>query len=61
MNGWVYDPEFKSPTLTTNKGEGSKIFNENSDKKFRTLTPRECGGLQTVPEDKLDVILNWWC
>lgn len=25
MNGWVYDIETKSPTLTTNKGEGIKI------------------------------------
>jgi DNA-cytosine methyltransferase len=25
MNGWVYDADCKAPTLTTNKGEGTKI------------------------------------
>lgn len=31
MNGWVYDTDAKSPTLTTNKGEGSKIALRQSE------------------------------
>lgn len=30
MNGWIYDPDAKAPTLTTNKGEGSKVALEPS-------------------------------
>jgi DNA (cytosine-5)-methyltransferase 3A len=37
MNGWVYDPDFKSPTLTTNKGEGSKIAVATIDKSMALL------------------------
>lgn len=51
MNGWVYDTNFKSPTLTTNKGEGTKILDEESPAYFRTLTPIECERLQTFPDD----------
>ena len=58
MNGWVYDPDYKSPTLTINKGEGSKIFNEASNKKFRTLTPVECERLQTVPDNYTNHVSN---
>lgn len=58
MNGWVYDPEYKSPTLTTNKGEGVKIFNNSSIKKFRTLTPIECERLQTVPDNYTSCVSN---
>ena len=32
MNGWVYDPNGKCPTLTTNKGEGIKILEQVEDK-----------------------------
>ena len=28
------------------------------NKTIRRLTPRECGRLQSVPEDKLDILLN---
>lgn len=34
MNGWVYDTNAKSPTLTTNKGEGSKIAFCQSEKRL---------------------------
>lgn len=40
MNGNVYNTEL-SPTLTTNKGEGVKIL-QNEDYKIRKLTPLEC-------------------
>lgn len=36
MNGWVYDPNYKSPTITTNKGEGSKIRVVEATKKGYT-------------------------
>ena len=34
MNGEVYDANYLSPTLTTNKGEGSKILVESNELKF---------------------------
>lgn len=51
MNGNVYDSRGLSPTLTTNKGEGTKIFikpmlNSNKNIKVRKLTPLECFRLQ---------------
>ncbi len=38
MNGNVFSDEGLAPTLTTNKGEGSKIL---SNLKIRKLTPKE--------------------
>ena len=40
MNGNVYNTDL-SPTLTTNKGEGVKIL-QNNDYRIRKLTPLEC-------------------
>ena len=40
MNGNVYNTDL-SPTLTTNKGEGIKI-SQNNDYRIRKLTPLEC-------------------
>lgn len=40
MNGNVYNTDL-SPTLTTNKGEGIKIL-QNNDYRIRKLTPLEC-------------------
>lgn len=34
MNGWVYGVDAKSPTVTTNKGEGSKIAFHQSEKRL---------------------------
>lgn len=34
MNGWVYDIDAKSPTVTTNKGEGSKIAFHSGEKRL---------------------------
>lgn len=55
MNGNVYDSRGLSPTLTTNKGEGTKIFikpmlNSNKNIKVRKLTPLECFRLQGFPD-----------
>lgn len=101
MNGWVYDADCKAPTLTTNKGEGTKIgmyqlnpslesggiqpyqqnriydvngknvalsatlggrykigYIDGQTIIYRTLTPRECGRLQTVPEHILNTMLS---
>ena len=55
QNGWVYDLNGKSPTVTTNKGEGNKILTELG---IRKLTPYECGLLQTIPKEKLEKIIN---
>lgn len=44
MNGQVYDSKGIAPTLTTNKGEGSKIL--INDCRIRKLTPKECWRLQ---------------
>jgi len=47
MNGNVYGVDAKSPTVTTNKGEGSKISLDNGNT-YRKATPRECARLQTI-------------
>lgn len=56
MNGWVYDINCKAPTITTNKGEGSKIMLDH--KCYRKLTPIECERLQTVPDDYTNHVSN---
>lgn len=43
----------KSYCIDTNGQDGIKINNS-----IRRLTPRECGRLQTVPEDKLEQLIN---
>ena len=56
INGNVYGIDAKSPTLTTNKGEGIKI---SSDKlHYRKLTPLECERLQTLPGNYTDCVSN---
>ncbi len=49
MNGEVYQADGLAPTLTTNKGEGQKIYkNSNTIKQFGVLQPNfyQCGGLR---------------
>ena len=55
MNGCVYDSNGKSPNLTTNKGEGSKIL---VNEKIRKLTPLECERLQCLPDNYTERISN---
>jgi len=56
MNGWVYSINGKAPTVTTNKGEGSKIgFGEGY---YRKLTPIECERLQNVPDNYTNQVSN---
>ncbi len=43
MNGWVYHPDHKASTVTTNKGEGNKIAAFRSDEK--RLMVREIAGV----------------
>ena len=56
MNGWVYHTNAKSPTITTNKGEGNKISHDGVW--YRKLTPIECERLQTVPDNYTDCVSN---
>jgi len=56
MNGWVYHTNAKSPTVTTNKGEGNKISHDGVW--YRKLTPIECERLQTVPDNYTDCVSN---
>jgi DNA (cytosine-5)-methyltransferase 3A len=56
MNGNVFSSEGKSPTLTTNKGEGIKMG--DSTLEFRKLTPLECERLQTVPDNYTNHVSN---
>ncbi|XRK15987.1 DNA (cytosine-5)-methyltransferase 3A [Elusimicrobium posterum] len=52
MNGRVFSVEGKICTLTTNKGEGIKVFIDLPDGSYiiRKLTPLECCRLQTYDE-----------
>lgn len=54
MNGYVYDTKYKSPTVTTNKGEGTKISSDGIY--YRKLTPIECERLQTLPDNYTNTI-----
>ena len=56
MNGWVYHTTSKSPTVTTNKGEGNKISHDGVW--YRKLKPIECERLQTVPDNYTDCVSN---
>ena len=70
MGGLVFDENYISPTLTTNKGEGIKIAchldidGTNLEPKIvvhsriRKLTPRECFRLQDFPDDFRFVVSN---
>lgn len=57
QNGNVYDVNGKSPTLTTNKGEGIKISLDKST--YRKLTPIECERLQGYPDNYTEGISNY--
>lgn len=56
QNGNVYDVNGKSPTLTTNKGEGIKISLDKST--YRKLTPIECERLQGYTDNYTEGISN---
>ncbi len=61
MNGNVYGIDAKCPTLTTNKGEGTKIIVTPGDYNsfaYRKLTPKECERLQTVPDNYTEGVSN---
>lgn len=52
MNGNVFDSDYLSPTLTTNKGEGIKVLIKNATKKGY-LIAEEGDGIDTAyPESK---------
>ena len=65
-NKRVYSGEGKAPSLAANSGGNlePKVLIQESDKEcirnvnYRKLTPRECGRLQTIPEDILDTLLS---
>lgn len=48
MNGWVYDINGKAPTVTTNKGEGSKISKSN-----QVNPSKKCCGIQPYMQDRV--------
>ncbi|ABS42144.1 DNA (cytosine-5-)-methyltransferase [Clostridium botulinum] len=64
MNGQVYDSEGLAATLTTNKGEGNKIFvravsapnryGVEIQGRIRKLTPKECWRLQGWPDEDFE-------
>jgi DNA (cytosine-5)-methyltransferase 3A len=57
--GRIYTDKGKSVCLSAlGGGGGAKTGLYLIENKIRRLTPRECGRLQSVPEEKLDVILN---
>jgi len=51
-----YFEDSKAPRLGA--GNAMKTPNIINEYRLRRLTPRECGRLQTVPEDKLNIMLN---
>ena len=55
MNGDVFSSNGLCPTLTTNKGEGIKIKDQE---KYRKLTPIECERLQTVSDNYTNHVSN---
>jgi len=52
----------KCPTLLSQSGgvagAGNYLISDPPYIHWRKLTPRECGRLQTVPEDKIDIMLD---
>ena len=56
----VYDPEYKSPALTTMQGGWRQPKVATSELYWRNLTPLECERLQTVPDGytKYGVFVN---
>ena len=57
MNGNVYGVDAKSPTVTTNKGEGNKISGDEGAT-YRKLIPLECERLQTLPDNYTEGVSN---
>lgn len=59
MNGWVYDTDAKSPTLTTNKGEGNKIALRQSEARLmvREATHRHFQNMKSL-DDKSFTLLS---
>jgi len=57
--GRVYTDGGKSVCLSALRGVGgAKTGLYQINKTIRRLTPRECGRLQSIPEDKLELLLN---
>lgn len=57
INGSIPSIYAKSPIITTNKGEGSKIGKaDNETIIWRKLTPIECERLQTLPDNYTDCV-----
>lgn len=58
--GFRWRENGKAPTLTRGSDKSGTQYNSLAkiNSRIRRLTPRECGRLQTVPEDKLDIMLN---
>lgn len=58
--GRVYTEDGKSVYLSAlgGGGGGAKTGLYQINKSIRRLTPRECGRLQSVPEEKLEILLN---
>lgn len=55
----VYSTDGKSTCLSSEcGGMGAKTGLYQTDYRIRRLTPRECGRLQTIPEDILEKMLN---
>jgi DNA (cytosine-5)-methyltransferase 3A len=65
-NKRIYSPNGKAPTLAAATGGNlePKVSIQDSTEEclknihYRKLTPRECGRLQTIPEDILDTLLG---
>jgi DNA (cytosine-5)-methyltransferase 1 len=55
MNGWVYDSEGMSPTLTTNKSEGYKVIHNGS---LRRITEYEAMRLMGFDDEDTDKLKN---
>ncbi len=54
----VYLNEGKSPTVNTMSGGNRHIKVAVTDIYYRKLTPRECGRLQTIPEEIIDKMVS---
>lgn len=50
------EPRMDGKTICLTSVQKDNLVQEN--KTIRRLTPRECGRLQSVPEDKLDILMN---
>jgi DNA (cytosine-5)-methyltransferase 3A len=62
MNGWVYGVDAKAPTLTTNKGEGTKVAFHSDEKRLmvKDLKPAHVRNIKSLDDKSVKLLSSMY-